>query len=475
MNLRAHFAHFGSALRLRPFDQATEAGRSKERLRRAAMTTITSGVAKAIGILASLISVPLTYRYLGAERYGIWMVLISIITAMSFADLGIGNGLMNAVSEAYGKDDRRLARQHVTSALALMLLIGFVFTVVGAIGYPLVSWPRLLNVKSQTAAAEGARAFLVLYASFVVNLPLGVIARAQAGMQKAYIAQVVNALGSMLSLGAIVVVVWLRGNLVWLVSAFVFTAAAAALLNGWLLFREFPWLLPARHAFSSAAARKIFDLGILFFVLQCAFVLSYTSDSIVIAQVLGAAAVALYAVPQKLFSSVSTIVSMAINPLWPAYGEALARGDGAWVRRTFLASLGLVLAFTIPACTLLILAGSWILRVAVGKSFHAPLGLLIALAVWAVVWALTTAVTAFLNGAGVLKEQAGLVVFASICNLGLSIYLTLRFGVIGVCLGSILTQVFIISPAYFFLVRGLLRRTTALNMRDEARQTVSLV
>src|SRR5208282_70762 len=110
------------------------------------------------------------------------------------------------------------------------------------------------------------------------------------------------------------------------------------------LFREFPWLLPARRAFSGVAARKIFDLGILFFVLQCAFVLAYTSDNIVIAQVLGAAAVALYAVPQKLFSSVSTIVSMAINPLWPAYGEALARGDVAWVRRTFFASLRLVLA-----------------------------------------------------------------------------------------------------------------------------------
>jgi O-antigen/teichoic acid export membrane protein len=439
------------------------------------MTTITSGIAKAIGILASLISVPLTYRYLGPERYGIWMVLISIITAMSFADLGIGNGLMNAVSEAYGKDDRRLAQEHVTSALALMLLIGFIFAVAGAVGYQLVPWPRLLNVKSPAAAAEGARAFLVLYASFVVNLPLGVIARAQAGLQKAYTAQIVNAAGSMLSLSAILVVVWLSGSLVWLVFAFVSTATAATLLNGWLLFREFPWLLPARHAFSSAAARKIFDLGILFFVLQCAFVLSYTSDNVVIAQVLGVAAVAVYAVPQKLFSSISTVVSMAINPLWPAYGEAISRGDVAWVRRTFFASLFAILAFTIPVCIVLVLLGPFILRAAVGKSFHAPLGLLIVLAVWAVTWALTTAVTAFLNGAGVLKEQAGIVVIASICNLGLSIYLTIHLGVIGVCLGSILTQLFIISPAYFFLVRGLLRRTATLKMNEEVRQTVSFV
>jgi len=422
------------------------------------MTTITSGIAKAIGILASLISVPLTYRYLGPERYGIWMVLISIITAMSFADLGIGSGLMNAVSEAYGKDDRRLAQRHVTSALVLMLLIGFVFAVAGAVGFPLVPWPRLLNVKSQAAAAEGARAFLVLYASFVVNLPLGVIARAQAGLQKAYTAQIVNALGNILTLGAILVVVWLRGSLVWLVFAFVFTTTAATLLNGWALFREFPWLLPARHAFSRAAARKIFDLGILFFVLQCAFVLSFTSDNIVIAQVLGAAAVALYAVPQKLFSSVSTVVSMAINPLWPAYGEAIARGDVAWVRRTFFASLRLVLAVTIPASILLVLAGPWLLRVAVGRSFHAPISLLIVLAVWGVVNAISVVISMLLNGAGVVKEQTALAIVTAVCNLGLSIYFTFRFGVIGVCLGSILTQVLITLPVYVFLLRDLFNR-----------------
>jgi O-antigen/teichoic acid export membrane protein len=422
------------------------------------MTTVTAGAAKASALLASLVSVPLTYRYLGAERYGIWMVLISIIAAMGFADLGIGNGLMNAVSEAYGKDDQRLAREHVTSALVLMLLIAAVLTVAAAIGYPFVPWPRLLNVKSHAAAAEGARAFLVFYASFVINLPLGVIARAQAGLQKAYTAQMVNACGSILSLGGILVVISLRGSLAWLVFPMVSTGIAATLFNGWLLFREFPWLLPSRHAYRASSARKIFKLGIMFFVLQCAVVLAFSSDNIVITQVLGAAAVALYAVPQKLFASVAVFVSMVISPLWPAYGEAIARGDVAWVRRVFYGSLCLILVITVPVCTVLALSGPWILKVAMGRSFHAPMTLLIVLAVWGVVNAVSVVIAMLLNGAGVLREQTGLAVIVSTCNLGLSIYLTLRFGVIGVCLGSILTQVFITFPVYFFLVRSLFKR-----------------
>ena len=192
--------------------------------------------------------------------------------------------------------------------------------------------------------------------------------------------------------------------------------------------------------------------------LQCAVAISFTSDNIVIAQVMGAAAVAVYAVPQKLFSFVSTLVSMAVTPLWPAYGEAIARGDVAWVRRVFLGSLWLTLAITVPLCTLLALAGPWILRVAVGKSLHAPMSLLVVLAVWGVVFAVSASVAMLLNGAGVLKAQTIAAVFSSLANLALSIFLTRRLGVIGVCLGSIIAQLLIMLPVSVVLIRNLFRR-----------------
>jgi len=193
----------------------------------------------------------------------------------------------------------------------------------------------------------------------------------------------------------------------------------------------------------------------MFFVLQCAFAVSYSSDNIVITQVWGAAAVAAYAVPQKLFSPVSAVVQMAVGPLWPAYGEAIARGDVAWVRRVFRASLILTLAVTIPICALLATAGPYILRMFFGRSLRAPMSLLIVLAVWGVVNAVSMVTSVLLNGAGVLKPQTLLAVIASLGNLILSVLLTRRFGVIGVCLGSIIAQLLITFPAYFVLIKGL--------------------
>ena len=450
--------HLLSLFRLRPFDTSSEGGRSKERYRRAALTTMASVVAKAIALLTGLISVPLTFRYLGSERYGIWMVLVSIIAAMGFADLGIGNGLMNAVSEAYGKDDRPLAKEYVTSAFVLMLCIAGFLAVAGAVCYPFLPWLRLFNVKSEPVAAEGAKAFLVLYGSFLVSIPLGVITRAQAGLQKGYASQIISALGSILSLGAMLVVIWLHASLAWLVFASVFAGIVATVFNGWLLFRQHPWLAPSWHAYRRRSANKILKLGLMFFVLQCAFAVSYSSDNIVIDQVLGAAAVAAYAVPQKLFSFVSMLVGMGISPLWPAYGEALARGDVAWMRKTFLSSLWIALAITVPVCTLLALAGPWILRVAVGKSLHAPMSLLVTLAVWGVVNSVSGVIAVLLNGTGVLKALTLTSVFASLSNIALSIFFTRRLGVMGVCLGSIVTQVLITLPVCFVLIRLLFRR-----------------
>ncbi len=90
-------------LRLKPFDTSTEQGRSRERYRRAALTTFASVTAKAVTVLTALITVRLTVRYLGTERYGLWMTITSVVAMMAFADLGIGNGLLNCISEAHGK------------------------------------------------------------------------------------------------------------------------------------------------------------------------------------------------------------------------------------------------------------------------------------------------------------------------------------------------------------------------------------
>src|SRR5690349_19553868 len=107
-------------IRLSPFDTTTPEGRSKERLRRVVLTALVSAFSQGINVLTMLISVPLTLNYLGAERYGLWITISSLILLLGFADLGVGNGLLNAIAQANGRDDRHDAESYVSSAFFVL-------------------------------------------------------------------------------------------------------------------------------------------------------------------------------------------------------------------------------------------------------------------------------------------------------------------------------------------------------------------
>ena len=84
-SLIARLVRWRSFLRLRPFDTSTPEGRSAERYRRIAWSTLLSTVARLVGLATSFISVPLVVGYLGSERYGMWLTMSSLVAALGRA------------------------------------------------------------------------------------------------------------------------------------------------------------------------------------------------------------------------------------------------------------------------------------------------------------------------------------------------------------------------------------------------------
>jgi O-antigen/teichoic acid export membrane protein len=112
-------------VRRKPFDTSTPDGRSKERLRRALLTTASSVIVRVISMAGPLITVPLALGYLGHERYGLWMTVIAILGMFTFADLGLGNGLMTEISQADGRDDMQESRRCIVGSCSSFSLFCF--------------------------------------------------------------------------------------------------------------------------------------------------------------------------------------------------------------------------------------------------------------------------------------------------------------------------------------------------------------
>ena len=115
----------------KPFPTDTKEGRSMERQRRIALTAFTSLIGKVFSMALPLITVRLTYSYLGVEVYGLWSAVTTFFALFAFSDLGLGNGLQTKLSQANGKDDANLCRIIISNtyvilwSVALVLLILF--------------------------------------------------------------------------------------------------------------------------------------------------------------------------------------------------------------------------------------------------------------------------------------------------------------------------------------------------------------
>jgi O-antigen/teichoic acid export membrane protein len=446
-------------LRLKGFDTATSEGRSHERYRRVALTAIASGIAKGISILTGLITIPLTLSYLGTERYGIWMTISSAVLLVGFADLGIGNGLLNAVSEAHGKDDEKAALNYVSSAFFMLLGVALLILSAFIIAYPYVPWPIVFNIKSKIAAQEAGPAMGALVAIFALNLPLGVVQRIQMGYQEGYQTSMYQCLGNILGLIAVLVAIYFKGGLAWLVTAIAGASTLALLINWVILFRfQRPWLRPQWRSATSLSAQKILRIGILFFILQIGVALTYTSDNIVAAQVLGPEAVTQYSVPMRLFNILPIIINMIMVPLWPAYGEAIARGEKRWIRKTLIISLLITfLVITFPTIFLLFF-GKQIIHFWVGPQITPSFLLLSGIAILTILQTMGNTLSMFLNGVNIIKIQIYCVLLVGITALLGKIYLARIVGLPGIVWGAIIAYTFFALIPYVIFLPKILKK-----------------
>ena len=419
-------------LTIKAFDTSTEGGRSKERLRRILLTSISTIGTRVITAIVGIISVPMTLHYLGAERYGLWMAISSFIAMLTFADLGVGNGLFNAVAEAYGKDDYEVMKRYVSSAFILLASIGMVLMLAMLLVYPWVEWSGFFNVKSPLAVKESGQAILVLVACFALNIPLGICQKVQLGLQQGPLTYLWTALGSVLGLVAILFAIKLKLGLPWLVAAMAGVPTLMSLVNGLLFFGwMMPRISPSLKLASRIDAKMLAQSGLLFFISQISWPVIVASDNMIIAAVLGADSVAKIAVPDKIFSLIPMLVGLALIPLWAAYREALTRGDLAWVRTTYYRSI----AFSITVASMLaimsVILGPRIISAWVGNSVSVDWKLLAGLALWKVleVWGACGAF--LLNGAGKLGLQAWINSLTAAAAISAKLYFVKTMGVAG--------------------------------------------
>jgi O-antigen/teichoic acid export membrane protein len=425
------------------------------RYRRAALNAFTSIFSKVIVLATTIISVPLTFHYLGAERYGLWMTITSSVLFLGFADFGVGNGLVAAVAEANGKDDEALAQRQVSCGFFLLLFLALSICAILLPALHFIPWNVLYGTKTPVAGREAGPATAVLILCTALSMPLGTVLRVQLGYQKGYLGDLWNAAGNALALAGILLVTRLGGGLPLLVAAMSGGPVLATALN-WTneFLRVRPSLRPRFALFNRQTAIHLAAVGGLFFIQQCFGLLYYVSDNIVIARTMGAAQVAQYAVLQRIFS-IGLVAQYFMVPLWPAIGESLARRDFAWARRVIRRAISLSLILGL-ACALVLLAASrWLMQRWAGVDVGSVDLLRLGFAAWVILVGYVASMNAILNQPGVMRRHLIWFGAASLASLALKIAFARHGSLAGVIWSTVICfGIVYVGPATRLAFRG---------------------
>ncbi|NTU82071.1 MAG: lipopolysaccharide biosynthesis protein [Chloroflexales bacterium] len=400
--------------------------------------TLVAGLGKGLGLFVGIISVPLTIGYLGTERYGLWVTISTLLIWFQLTDIGLGNGLTNLLAEAYGADRPAQAQRDTATAFWMLCGVAALVAAGALLVGARVDWAGLFQVRSAEARAELGPALAVALGLTCLGLPLQVVERVYSAYQEGAVANLWSALGNLASLAALVLVTGTAGGLVALVAAMSGATLAVKVISAlWLFTRHKPWLAPLPARFDPGRLRRLSVIGSEFFVLQLAAMVLFQTDSLLIAYVLGPQQVTEYNLVYRLFSFVLLAQGLLLAPLWPAYGEAAARGDWPWIRRAFARSMAVNWALFGGAAIVLALVGQPVITAWTGGLVMVDQGLITLMMVWTLVNIWGGLLGTLLNGLQIVRPQAILALVMAALNIALSLLWVRELGVYGVVLATI--------------------------------------
>ena len=412
-----------------------------ERSVKAKRNVIASFGFRGISIVISFLLVPMTISYLNPTKYGIWLIIGSIIAWFGYFDIGLGNGLRNKLAEALATNKKDLARSYVSTTYAsLLLIIGATYIIFLVIN-PFLNWSNLLNAEPELAQELGWVAFFTFtfFALRFVFQLIGVVLTAD--QQPAYN----NAFGPIANLIILTALFFVakfsEENLVYIAilygSAEVFVMLCASV---YFYHKRYRFLRPNLKSINFKHFKPLASLGGRFFILQIASIIIFSTDNLIIAKILDPKEVTPYNLAIKYMGIPTLIFTIIISPLWSAVTDAYTRKDYEWIRSS-INKLVRLWAITALAIIALVLFSGTFYHLWVGDEVKVPflLTVLMGLNTWVVAWNLIFA--NFVNGVGKIRLQIISSIIGMTINIPISIYFAdnLGMGSAGVILGSMVS------------------------------------
>jgi O-antigen/teichoic acid export membrane protein len=384
------------------------------------------------GSLAGFIATPIVLGHLGKAAYGAWALIAAIIGYSSLLDLGVGLTVMRQVAQRAHLEERKDLNRIVSTGLTIYGCVGLVIIVAGVIAAPRFasSFGFHGGLKEQFTLA-----LILMVTTLGLTFPGGLYTGINQGFGRFRDQNLIVMGQDLLGTVTMVVIVLLGGGLValaigWMVCValgFVAKAIYAARVLG---------LVPHPRRFEPGLARSLMSISFWMFIINIANKVIWNTDTVVVGSVIGAVAVAHYAVALGPATGVRTLTDQFNSVTYTAAASLRAQSQHETLRRLLLEATRVTASCICPFVVLFLLWGSQFLRLWVGASLASSAPTLVVLVIGMLATSVQATATQILLASELQSRIAAVAVLEAIANLTCSILLAHRIGIEGVALGT---------------------------------------
>ena len=312
------------------------------------MNVFGSFFVKGASILLSLFTMPAYMRFFENDAVlGIWFTMLSVLNWIIMFDFGIGNGLRNKLAVTLYNGEKEKSQEYISSAYVsitgVAVLIGLIYMVMQYF----LNWNSILNISMDSISSSTLRQSMniiiigILF-RFVVGLSNSILYAMQKSALNNFLVLITNFL--------IYIYVMFAPNDTPEKNLLNLSFAQSILSNVPLLVVTFYLFLqplkdmaPNLKKFKKTSAFEVLNIGVNLLWLQVVAMVVLSTHPFLITRLVGPQQVVEYNIYYRVYTTIASILSLALTPIWSAVTKAQGQKNYHWIKKLY----GLLLIFPV--------------------------------------------------------------------------------------------------------------------------------
>ncbi|MHC4593831.1 MAG: oligosaccharide flippase family protein [Planctomycetota bacterium] len=383
------------------------------------------GVNVAIGFFLT----PAIFAHLGEKRFGMWMLVSSIVGYFGVLRLGVGTGVFRYVPLFRGKGDDDKVGAIVSTGVAFYTLAGFViFMALFLCASPIANFFQ--------GGQELANLIRVIGLAAALQCPSQIFDTAMRGYEGFVVANSIGVFCAILRAGALVGCILMGYGLVTMGWAIVVVNLLGLVARGIALRNSCKEVHFGIRQIGLAELKMLVCFGAAVLVGTLGEILAYQCPKQIVGKVVSLEALSLFGVAALLITYYRQLIYALVKVLMPRFGYLSGQDADSEILRLFLHGSRYVAIVAGAIALLLWVVGPSFLRLWIkNDNINQAVPALIILAAGAFVLLSHRVSAALLFGFGKQKTIAAFQVIEGIFIFALSLALSYKYGITGVAVG----------------------------------------